>query len=81
MLSPAHGKIMSDVKKYPKKLPNKGTVMVDEQIARWRKAWRKREKEGQVLGKNRAAQLRKNAKDNARNKDNRELKTGTKKFF
>lgn len=55
--------------------------MVDEQIARWRKAWRKREKEGQVLGKNRAAQLRKNAKDNARNKDNRELKDGKKRFF
>jgi hypothetical protein len=72
---------MSNVKKYPKKLPGKDVIMVDEQIARWRKAWRKREKEGQVLGKNRAAQLRKNAKDNARNKDNRELKAGIKKFF
>lgn len=67
-----------EVKKYPKKLRDRETIMVDEQIARWRKMLKKK---GLVTGKNRARQLKDQARRLEKDKTEVAIKTGKLNFF
>lgn len=49
-----------EIKKIPRKLRGRETIMVDEQILRWRERMRK---ENRVLGRHSKKQLKKNAYD------------------
>lgn len=67
-----------EVKKYPKKLRGRETIMVDEQLARWRK---KLKKKGLVTGPHQAADRRREAARKERNKTEAAILKGKKSFF
>jgi hypothetical protein len=66
------------VKKYPKKLRGREVLMVDEQIARWR---RELKKKGMSVGRHSAKNLADSRKGAARAKERKKLKAGKINFF
>lgn len=67
-----------EVKKYPKKLRDREVIMVDTQIARWRK---KLKKLGLTTGKYRTRQIKEQKARIEKNKTEVAIVKGKKSFF